>query len=123
MPNTHNGQRGESRCGRMVANRNERHLLQSWVLTFRISFSIARRNLLQRGFCGKQTLEILLVDIVKRSRFSEVVEIDRRENDVVKRHVRFLEVIEKVAHGLARLVRCLRHENSTVRAGDEATLG
>ena len=48
---------------------------------------------MQGGFCGKRTFEIFLIDIMKRRRFSEVVEIDRCENDVVKVHVRFLEIL------------------------------
>jgi hypothetical protein len=36
---------------------------------------------------------------MKRRRFSEVVEIDRYKNDVVKVHVRLLEIVEKVAAG------------------------
>jgi hypothetical protein len=57
------------------------------------ALSSARRNLLQGGFCGKRTFETFLIDIMKRRRFSEVVEIDRCENDVVKVHVRFLEIL------------------------------
>jgi hypothetical protein len=64
----------------------------------RVSLPIAKRNLLQRGFCGKRTFEIFLMNTMQRRRFSEVVEIDRCENDVVKVHVRFFEIVEKVAH-------------------------
>jgi len=60
---------------------------------------------------------------MKRRTFSEVVEIDGCKNDVVKVHVRFLEIVEKVAHGLTRFVRGFRDKDFAVRAGDEATFG
>ena len=87
----------------------------------RVSLSIAKRNLLQRGFCGKRTFEIFLMNTMKRRRFNEVVEIDRCVNEVVKVHVRFFEIVEKVAHGRSYSVAARRSLSSdSICAGNRA---
>src|SRR5262249_2721733 len=102
----------------MAADGNQRHLLKCRELAFPIGLSLTWRNLLQSGLRRQRTLEIFLIDIVKGSRFSEVIKIDGCEDHLVKVHVRFLKIVEKVAHRLARLVGGFRHVDSTVWPGD-----
>src|SRR5262245_47498839 len=110
-------------CGSVTAHGNERHLFERRILPFRVGLSIARSKLLQSGFGGQRTLEVFLIDIVKGSRFSKVIEIDRCGDDLIEVQVGFLQIVEKIAHRLTSLVGGFRHVDSTVRPWDETALG
>ncbi len=51
----------------MGANRDQRHLLQVWILLFVIRFSIMRSNLLHVDSRGSNCGEVFAVDFFKQS--------------------------------------------------------
>src|SRR5438045_9129734 len=78
--------------------------------------AVAGPELLDRGLRGQRTIEIFFVYGRVLRTFRNVVEVDRRRNDLVKVHLRFFQVVEQVAHGLPGLFGRRSRENSDGRA-------
>ena len=104
-------------------NGNQRDLLQGWVSSFFIRFTLRGFQLLDGGSGRRYALEVFCVDLVHGLEISHIVKIDVGRNDMAEIHPRFLEVVEQVSHGLTKLVVDGGGEYSSIRSWNKAALG
>ena len=111
-----------SAAGR-ISDRDERYLLQIRVVVLFIGCPLSRSDLLDRGSCGQDLVEILDIHFIERLRVRQIVQINVRGYNLVEIHAGFFKVVEQIAHGLPELMGSGGGIDAAVRSGNEATLG
>ena len=92
-------------------------------MSFAIRFPFTRADLLKGGSRGHDRAKILSVNAVEFLRVGKIVQIDGCGHDLAEIHSSLFQIIQLVAHGLAKLGGRRWGVDSAVRSRDKAAFG
>src|SRR5215475_8117360 len=105
------------------ADGEDRELLDLGYVAFGVWLAIDRFHLLDDRRGRQDFAEEFFVYVGEVGRLGEFVEIDDGRDRLIVLHVGFFEIVELIAHALARLIWNVLDEHAEVGTGNEAAFG
>src|SRR5215469_4704061 len=85
-------------------DRNQRDLLEPGEMIVFVRLALGGGDLLDEAGGGQKLAKILRVSLLKSKLIRQIVQVNVCGRYLIKIHVGFFEIVEKIAHGLAELM-------------------